>query len=147
MKVYKFAIFALPGLNPISQKVKDFDVAKLKIPDGTSEFKFCTLIESEIKYNKKKVKLRSEPIYEKTTYWYGGTMLTVDQIENELFDPRSAQKFRDKKITHVVRGRFGGLMAAHKNDKIIAVRPPKGEKAVAVTSPIPAIVTADPSKV
>lgn len=125
----KFYAIQLPGgeISKQEEVKDDLNIDELEIPNGASLVHYYQVASAKAKVpgREEEIDLWSKPVYIKR-YWHGGTIITVDDIENKLHDARTAKKFRENGVECVLRGRFGGLTPIEKGiDETIEVRPEK----------------------
>ena len=56
------------------------DISALEVPDDADSFKFYDLIVATVKVDGENVELRSEPMDITPRHWYGGTVLTKEDV-------------------------------------------------------------------
>jgi len=101
------------------------EVSALKVPPGAYAFTFFKIFYTEAKIDGKTIMLQSSKITDETIkhYLYGAKEYTVDQVEDEMGDPRSANQWRKQDVEKVARTRFGSLIAIDDTIKCLDLLP------------------------
>ena len=118
--------FVYPGIIVSETSVKEVesrDTSEVKVPDGAFGFRFFDVLIAKVECDGKTVELRSDRLNQSPMHYYGGRILTREEVEREVPDNRILLDNMDGNgWNRVIKTRMGNFQPFEESDAFVEAK-------------------------